>query len=174
MIKLFVQKNKKIQAFTLIELIVVIAIIGIMLAIILPNYHKMREDYALFRASHRLAQDLRRAQEMALSTISHSCPGSSKLKGYGIIFTINSDDSYSLQAMCDSNPNLIKSIYLEKEVKISGLTASPLNVFFYPPDPMVDFSSGGDSVEITLSLRDGTGSPKHIIVNKAGLIYVQP
>ena len=61
-------------------------------------------------------------------------------------------------------------------MKISGLSASPLNVVFLPPDPQVCISgncSDSPEAQITLSLETNPAKTKIIKVNQAGLIAIQ-
>ena len=95
------------KAFTLLEITVVIAIIGLLAVIVLANYRGGEKQSALLRSAHRLAQDLRQAEEMAIS--SRKTPeGCEQIEegvfpkgGYGIRFEKDSD-SYILFADCDS------------------------------------------------------------------------
>ena len=59
--------NKK--GFTLIELLVVISIIGIISAFVLVDYGKNNDTFSLERASQKILQDLRLAQQKSLSGI---------------------------------------------------------------------------------------------------------
>lgn len=59
-------KNK---GFTLVELLVVISVIGLILTVTIANYPAIRQQLALSRAAHKLAQDIRMAQEMAMSYV---------------------------------------------------------------------------------------------------------
>jgi len=94
------------KAFTLLEITVVVAIIGLLSVIVLANYRGGEKQSALLRSTHRLAQDLRRAEEMAIS--SRKTPGECEQVeegvfpkgGYGIHFEKDSD-SYILFADCD-------------------------------------------------------------------------
>ena len=57
---------------TLIELLVVISIMMTMTAVVFVNYRPGNQQLALNRSASKLAQDIRRAQEMAMS--SAECP----------------------------------------------------------------------------------------------------
>lgn len=81
------------KAFTLLEITVVIAIIGLLAVIILVNYRGGEKQFALLRSTHRLAQDLRQAEEMAISSqeipLEFDQEGGFPKGGYGIYFEID-------------------------------------------------------------------------------------
>ncbi|MDP3991232.1 MAG: type II secretion system protein, partial [Candidatus Nealsonbacteria bacterium] len=56
------------KGFTLTELMVVTGIIVLLTALVLPNYRTGDRQLTLERAAHKLSQDLRRTQEMAMSS----------------------------------------------------------------------------------------------------------
>lgn len=166
------------KGFTLIELLVVISIIAILTAIIAPNFHVAEQQLSLQRSVHKLAQDIRSAQEMAMSakTFSAVVPAG----GYGIHFNISWKTYYKIYADLNNNQTYDASdgnvaiIDLEKGVYIKNISPSSLSVNFKPPDPITKITteSGGDSATaiITLSLEADTTKEKTIIINRAGLI----
>jgi len=89
-------KLKSGAGFTLIELTVVAAIIGLLAAVILANYREGERQSALLRSTHQLAQDLRRCEEMAISS-QKTPPGWDTegevfpRGGYGIYFKIDAE-----------------------------------------------------------------------------------
>jgi prepilin-type N-terminal cleavage/methylation domain-containing protein len=187
------------RGFTLLELTVVILIIGLLTTIVLANYRGGEKQSALLRSTHRLAQDLRQAEEMAMS--SQKTPsGCEQVEagvfpkgGYGIHFEKDSD-SYILFADCDGEGNydnlvtahscleaepgpgnslkeIIKTLKPEEGIKICNLSPiSPLDITFTPPDPIVNISGGAAEAKITLCLKDNESIFRIITVNKAGLI----
>jgi len=167
------------RGFTLIELLVSIFIIVLMAGIILANYRVGGQQFALQRSANKLAQDIRRAQAMAMGAESYDCGLGWRMKGYGINLVVN-NDYYLIRVRCENeaNPgsyndiNIGDPVSLEGGVKILNLTNSPLNIFFYPPDPIVDLA-GVNNVEITLSLETDVTKIKTIKINSAGLIEIQ-
>jgi prepilin-type N-terminal cleavage/methylation domain-containing protein len=93
------------KAFTLLEITVVVAIIGLLAVIVLANYRGGEKQSALLRSTHRLAQDLRRVEEMAISA-QETPPGCEQVEagvfpkgGYGIYFEINPPQERCLSAL---------------------------------------------------------------------------
>jgi len=170
----------KQKAFTLTELLVVMGVILLLLAIILPNYRAGERQFALQRSAHKLAQDLRRAQEMAMAT--KEFRGWTPRGGYGIFFKIEDPKNYILFAEISDPPNFqydgesekVETISLEKGVEIKELSPdSSLNIVFLPPDPTTVIQPAAFSAKITLSLKDDPAKTKSVLVNKAGLIEIE-
>jgi prepilin-type N-terminal cleavage/methylation domain-containing protein len=160
------------RGFTLIELLVSTGIIVFFSAIIFPNFNLGEKNLALERSSAKLAQDLGRAREMAMSVKAFAAAPSTFKGAYGIKFEINSSN-YILFADLDNDQafdsnEAIETISLEKKVRISALLpSSPLAVTFLPPDPTTNIIS-----TVTITLTNGSKT-KNIKVNKSGLINVE-
>jgi len=163
------------KSFTLVELLVAVGIIILLTALVLPDYRAGERQFALQRSASKLAQDLRRAQEMAMSAKEPPTAPDTFKGAYGINFQTNSSN-YILFADLDNDQiydsgEEIETLPLEKKVKISNLSpASPLTISFTPPDPTVNINPSDSLVTITLT---NNGQTKIIKVNKVGLIYVQ-
>jgi prepilin-type N-terminal cleavage/methylation domain-containing protein len=165
----------KSKGFTLIELMVTVAVALILGAIVLIGYGSIRDRLALDRSSLKLAQDIRRAQEMAMAQEAHG--------RYGIYFDINSPSSYVLFG--DTNPpnkkydsgEEIREIFLEDPVQIKSLAASSVNLVFEPPYPEISFLGEGedlgDTIALVVSLKNNVEVERTITINKAGLIDVE-
>lgn len=173
------------NSFTLIELLVSMAIIMVVSGILLPNYHSVAEQFSLLRTTYQIAQNIRRAQEMATSAREFDCEvefgPEYRLQGYGIHLE-DEQESYSLIARCEKlglpwEDFIKEQIVLPKSVKIkdleqNGAETSILDIFFYPPNPETDLL-GADNVGITIRLKKDLTKKGIINVNKAGLIYVE-
>jgi prepilin-type N-terminal cleavage/methylation domain-containing protein len=168
------------RGFTLLELTVVSAIMILLSGIVLSNYRVGEREYTLLRSAQKLAQDLRRAEELALSAKSYPGAPSSFKGGFGVNFPSNSTSSYTLFADLNNNKVFdagedLETLNLEKKVKITGLSASPLNIVFLPPDPQVCISGNCPAIseaQITLSLETDSSKTKTVKVNQIGLITI--
>ena len=146
---------KNSAGLTLIELLVVVAIMMIMAAIVIVNYRPGNQQLALNRSASKLAQDIRRAQEMAMSSAE---VGGSVPPGVGIVLRFAPGiwkDKYRIYADNSSNERfhgagptpdfIIETINMESGVIIEGIrvqsTASNLvwgSINFRPPDPAIN------------------------------------
>jgi len=106
--------NKKDAGFTLLEIVVVTSIIIVLALVVFFDYRGIEKDFALTRSAHKLSQDLRQVQEMAMSSQKTplGCeqvePGVFPKGGYGIYF-IQDSDSYILFADCDNGKDFDSS-----------------------------------------------------------------
>jgi prepilin-type N-terminal cleavage/methylation domain-containing protein len=161
---ILIMKNR---AFTLIEITIVVTIITIMATIFIANYKGGEKNFALQRSANKLGQDLRRAQEMAMSSQetpdSFGDPVTFPKGGYGIHFEEDSSN-YTLFADCDGGQDYDQSgtalscyyadqapgasisekleiLNLEKDIFISSVSPSlpdnSLIITFFPPNPEI-------------------------------------
>jgi len=177
------QKYRGNRGFTIIEILVVLSIISLLTILTLTQYRTGQKSFALQRAAHQLAQDIRRAQEMAMSA--------KEINGfpprYGVEFDTIYPDYYILFA--DDNDNgkrevsdqIIETINLEKGINIDQVfVGEPLSskaqiwITFKPPDPITEIRdpAAAESSIAKIQLTNDNKT-KSIVVNKAGLIYVE-
>ncbi|MDP3991099.1 MAG: type II secretion system protein [Candidatus Nealsonbacteria bacterium] len=181
------------KGFTLIELMVVTGIIVLLTALVLPNYRIGDRQLTLERAAHKLSQDLRRTQEMAMSSYFslEKTGGEVPEGGYGMRFLRETEpkqyrlfgDGNADGLGPSSNDYDIETIDIEEGVIIKTLTTDTRGsvnnmwVTFIPPDPEIRFSPGGIAeagwIKIILASENDLSKTKSVYVNKAGLIYVE-
>lgn len=182
-------RQRLLTGFTLIEILAVVSVMIILSGIVLVNYKSFGDQFALQRSANQLAQDIRRAQEMAMSakecTHPTACPsGGVPSGGYGVYIDKFQNDRYFIYA--DNNADeyyssgeAIETIYLEKEVIILSLVPPSANfsINFKPPDPTIKIKdvAGQDkeNITITIALKTDNTRTKTITVNKAGLVEIK-
>jgi Tfp pilus assembly protein FimT len=174
------------KGFTLVELAVIVSITAFMTVLVFSNYGRNNEIFALERASQKLTQDLRRAQEMAMSGSNGSVGDT---KGFGLYFSLAADTTYLFYE--DKNVNmfwegegtdhLIETITIEEGVKICELKDNSVNaaegllsISFAPPDPLtyVGGAVSGHVGAIVLCTKTDTTIKKYIKVNNVGMVEI--
>ncbi len=172
--------NTNSLGFTLIEMLVVIAIMVIITGIVIFNIGSERQNSALMRSAQKLSLDLRRAQSFALSsrvfkTLGVPC-------GWGMHFNGIGSNNYVIFADLAVNQNCsdrdfiraangsedFETINLESGITVSSLSSGLSDVVFTPPDTTVTFTPNQTSANITLINQNST--TRAIIVNKTGFI----
>jgi len=123
----------KWNGFTLVELLVIIFIIMLMSGIIFANYRQSGQRLALQRSANKLAQDIRRVQEMATSV--KEFQGIIPEGGYGIRFRMDERGrppiyTYIIYADCNKN------------AKYDGETVDPDP--YHPLNPDIACTEGVD------------------------------
>ena len=193
-------KNNK--GFTLIELIVSIAIMAIIASVMLANYRVGGSSEELNAAAQNLVSEIRKAQAFAL--------GYKEFKGivyneggWGIALTSVSSQSpdefvlffdYTGGAPGPNDKyNAPSELYLKNKIGnnvevdeiIFNNGASSENYFwamFFPPDPIINLNgdanlSGAsmhvfDADNVEIVLKHSVGGTKSIVLNKYGLVDV--
>lgn len=172
------------KAFTLIELLVIIAITILMTVLVFSNYGKNNEIFALERSSQKLAQDLRRTEDMAMSGFE----GDSTTLGYGVYFKTADSGLYRIYEEKNTNTNMWyeaaidtvkETINIEPKVVIcsikdNGASQTQLSVSFEPPNPLtyVGGVSTGHEASIVLCLSSDNTKTKTIKINNTGRIEI--
>jgi len=168
-------KNRQ-KGFTLIEMIVVMAIIVTLSTLVLANYRDGQKRYALAQSAQQLASDLRRIQNMAMNGVDLISPR----RGYGIYlqegetdYLIYSDGNASL--FFQPSDELIEVINLADNVEIINIstTNNKADIYFESPDPItyIKNSVNPDTVTITLGM-DNFADTETVTVTLAGVIQV--
>lgn len=168
------------KGFTLIEMLVVLAIIVIITGIVIFNIGSERQNSALLRSSQKLSLDLRRAQTFALSSRVFKTTGIPC--GWGVHFNGIGSTSYiifadlALAADC-SNRDFVRAAdgsedfetaNLESGITVNSLSSGLSDVVFTPPEPTVTFTPAQTSANVTLVNKNST--TRVITVNKTGFI----
>ncbi|KKS44827.1 MAG: hypothetical protein UV48_C0009G0025 [Candidatus Azambacteria bacterium GW2011_GWA2_42_9] len=167
------------NGFSLIEILVVLAIIMLMAGIVTFNISSQRQNSALFRSAQKLSLDLRRVQNYALSSKNFRISGVPC--GWGIHFYSPNSSSYTIFADTAASLNCsdrdfirsidgsedFETINLDAGIIISSLSNGLSDIVYTPPQPSVVFIPDQTTASIVLSNRFST---KTININKSGLI----
>lgn len=171
------------RGFTLIELFVVIAIIGILSAALLVARPKEGEKHALYREANNLAQNLREIESMTMGSRQVAC---SKTGGVTRIFGLYVKQVwrkyYVFFGDCngnrvhDANDEDFQTVFLETGVEIVDVgVPAALSLVFVPPDPIVYVNGELPTAEtrITLALESDPSASTTIRVNAVGRIAIE-
>jgi len=168
------------KGFTLIEMIVVLAIIVIITGIVIFNVGTERQNSALLRSAQKLSLDLRRAQTFGLASKVFKTTGVPC--GWGVHFNGAGSTSYITFADLASSANCSDRDFVragngsedfevanfEAGVSISSLSNNLSDVVFSPPEPIVNFTPNQTSASIVLINKNG--ATRAININKTGFI----
>ena len=175
----------KQRGYTIAELMIVVAIIGLLVGLAFIFFRPGEDALALDRAAQKVAQDVRSVAQLALKAESHSCSagvGGGKTSAYGIIFDKSVKTSYELFADCNArgtysagNDDIVKTLNIEeRNIEISNV--EPTNnewAIFTPPDPVVVFKSVTSAITITLSTTTSPIQTRNIVIGAKGVVEVQ-
>jgi len=167
--------NKK--GLSLLEFLIVIAIIILLVVIVVPNLNTSRQKLALDRSATKLAQDIRWAQQMTMSSKPSEKSGCEKSYSYGVSFSQSDPDKYIVYIDCGEtqgyeSPGDDKLAEVELESGITfEITESKIDMLFIPPKPEIIFIP--DVATVSIILKNRNDESKTIIVNKAGLVEIQ-
>ena len=192
MLKYLHIKTNPAKGTSVIELLVVIAIIFILAATVFLNYPEGKKEFNLRKSGHKLAQDLRRGEEMAMSARKKAgicqSPGATGITGYGLYFDETTATQYILFINCDANTaydagidDVIETVDLDDlGIKIKNLKKGinepdTLTVVFKPPDPTVYINNDDTSCvgEIIICRIDAETQTKTVKINDIGMIKIE-
>jgi len=137
----------KINGFTLIEVVLVIAILGLLSVVAIPNFKNTLAKYKLETAAKELAQNIRVTQQKSI-TKGVSCK---------IVLDLNRKDNYIM--MSGSRGKMIK---LPPGVRLDWTTYSEVDktIAFYPTGApnrggTIAITNGRDTLYVIVSVSTG-------------------
>ncbi len=189
------------RGITLIEVIVAIFIVVLFSMMLVSDFPKIRRQFALSRATYKLAQDLRRTQDMSFSGLQLKNKDGDDIvaNGYGLYFDpAGSDKAYMIYANVneveafdagsavdcgdqtgeqEGEDCIIETINADTDSRgVFIKNTDSLSINFTPPNPkttITESSSEVSSADITLGLEADESSERKVSVNTSGLIEVK-
>ncbi|MCK5490646.1 MAG: prepilin-type N-terminal cleavage/methylation domain-containing protein [Candidatus Pacebacteria bacterium] len=172
------------RGFSFLELMTVIAIIGVMTSIVVPYYAQNRNSKALSFGLAQVVSDVRMIQNYAYSTLASEVD-TYPAGGYGIYFLTNSNE-YIIFADNNNDQGYdgvtedVKTVYLSRGVKIISLKIDgieevdgEIDLVFTPPYGKVFIDGqnkiGLDFINLEIVVNNTTGS-KSVMMSSSGLI----
>ena len=178
------------KGFTLIELILVMAIAGIMSVVVVSQYSQQRDYKALLLGEEQIANDIRMAQSYSYNILMDN--GSFSVGGYGINFSsvAGSNSKYIIFADNDDDGVFdsgeeFEEIELPKNINIKSLkitdnstssvtSFSSVDLIFKPPYGKVkingDEKLGGEFIGLEIEIENPDGLTKKIEMSSSRLI----
>lgn len=158
------KRVKLSKAFSLIELIIVVAIIGVLIGTFLANYRYFTEQKKLDKDVTALVDMLEIAKKKTVSGDLAYDASCANFNGYGVIAL---SDSFSLNLCCNTtcggNATQKNSYILEP----TNLIKSPINVWFAPVTGTQLGNPGNQIITIKNQLINRC---KNVTVSQDGLI----
>ena len=170
------------NGFTILELIIVMAIISVMVAVNMPNYFESIDKKALHLAENQIINDVKIVQDYSYKLLKHN--GTFPDGGYGIYFDKSSSDKYIVFADLDSDGIYDAPLEMYEEIKLpqrtdlseifivsSTSTSNTISIVFKPPYGKVFFDGTSDlNEEIIITVKNNRNDTKKISIYGSGLI----
>ena len=169
------------KGFTIIEILVVVFIVGLMSAILVVNWRKNEQTYLVQRTAQEIAQNIRKAQDLALSG---KKAGTVTPSFYGVFYDKNDINNYIIFGDTNNNGSYQSSdwheiIALNSGIEIYQLSSGnnqSLTIKFSIPDGFTTIDPSATSATIGIR-KIGTTCPsvscKNIIITNTGQITIQ-
>jgi len=179
----------KKNGFTLIELIVSIAIISMVTGLFLANYSSANRRTDLTMTAQKMVADIRLAQSYALGLARYGSSSSLNIPagGWGVHFDLPNYGNNKYNIFADDDANTLygsgeaderfgaQVVNLPTNITIQSISVGPkVDITFLPPDPRTTINNGtATSTSVDIVLSDArTNSIKTVRVNFLGLVEV--
>lgn len=193
-------KNSKQKAesrkkgFTLLEILVVIAIFGIVAAIVIFNYGKFTNDTVLTNMAYEMSLSIREAQIFGVAVSGRSQDFS---QPFGVVFDLSGggetdqyflfvDENRNGKYDSSSNETVVGEPYkLQRNVKIVDVATctsieqcievenDKLSITFQRPNPEPEFNPDDGASYAKITLQSPEGTKRCVMVSINGQVYVE-
>lgn len=179
-------EKSSLGGFTIIEMLVSVAIIGMISGIFLVNYRGTNRRSELVGAAQKFASDARLAQNYSLGLKKADIADANPPAGGWGIYINRASTSYVLFADKNApsgnrqydNGEKVREIFFPKGVtvatngiSIGGLSVPTSTIVFFPPDPLT-YIKNSTTTNISIILKDQDNSTSTVRINFLGLIEV--
>ncbi len=109
------------------EVIVAITVIAAFSIVMIVNFPQIQRRYALANATYKLAQDLRRAEDLGLSGLSlkNSSGDNLAVKGYGVYLNTAMPQKYIVYAIMDSSKKFFSGDFNSTLCSAAAIAPTP-------------------------------------------------
>ena len=183
----------KEKGFTIIEILVVVAIVSILPLIVISNFPQIKLQFAMLRVTYKFAQDLRRVQDLALSSVQYRDAFGviQPIDGYGIYLNIDILGNKKYIIYADKSPGnqyyddldyIIDTIDFSQTEpgiiiqQLNNVFGNSVSINFNPPNPnttITQLNQDEQNIEAVFSQENAPVITKIISVNTAGLIEIK-
>ena len=94
-------KKRRQRGFTLVELVVTLAVASVLIGLTIPGFYKMQSMGRLKAHARKLVADVRKAQTLATAGGMHTCPGGSRVRFAGVRVGPVNVRRYSIFGICN-------------------------------------------------------------------------
>ncbi|MDD4332961.1 MAG: type II secretion system protein [Patescibacteria group bacterium] len=185
------KKFERKNGFTLVEMLVSVAVIVLITGIFLANYRASSQRADLIFAAQQMASDIRLAENYSLGLVNYG-EGNFPIGGWGfyidksnnkyyIFADVDGDKSYTASPSEADKTKSAKEVIFPANIVVDSIqyganfetSSEVLNITFLPPDPTV-YIVGTKYYNAKIVLKDvRNGLTKEIDINFFGLIEVK-
>lgn len=178
------------KGFTILEMLAVLAIFGVMTAIVVFNYGKFSSDTILTNMGYEIALSIREAQIYGVSvrnpdgvlvgnqfSVAYGVYAQSGANTYFLFADENKNGQFDVVS-CETSLECVTPYTLQRGVIINNVRKScvddtdGLNISFKRPNPEARFDDS-DTLEMAdIELLAPDGAKKYVVIRNNGQIYV--